>query len=131
MSETAVEFGNFTCSWQMPPKSGRRKNKGSGRAPASARPTTLGPPSGDVTPDNDGEDGTHDEAVSDSEIREAEPREATSSPPRFSQSKEELLMEEIMLLPDRLTSASLTRHRVCMFFHQLPTGRMGSLCHHR
>ena len=87
----------------MPPKPGRRKNKGSGRAPTSA--AALGPPSGDVTPDNDGEDGTHDEAVSDSEIREAGPREATSSPPRFSQSKEELLEEDIALLHHRLKTA--------------------------
>ena len=89
----------------MPQKSSRRKNKGSGRAPASARPAALDPPSGDATPDNDGEDGTPDDAGSGSEIREAEPREATSSIPRFSQNKVELLEEEIMLLRDRLATA--------------------------
>ena len=65
----------------------------------------MGPPSRDVTSDNDDEDGTHDEAGSDSEIREAGPREATSSPPRFSQNKVELLEEEIALLRVRLTTA--------------------------
>ena len=61
---------NYACSWQMPAKSGR------------SRPAVR---------TNDDEDGTHDEAVSDSEIREAEadireagPREAPSSTPRFS-----------------------------------------------
>jgi hypothetical protein len=87
----------------MPLKPGRRKNKGSGRAPTSA--AALGPPSGDVTPDNEDEDGTHDETVSDSEIREAGSREATSSPPRFSQSKEQILEEEIALLHERLKTA--------------------------
>jgi hypothetical protein len=57
----------------------------------------LGSPS-NVTPDNDDDDGTHDEAGSDSEIREAGPREATSSPPHFSQNKVELLEEEIKML---------------------------------
>ena len=66
MSEIAAAFGNYTCAWQMPPKSGRRKYKGPGRAPASARSAALGPPSGDATPDNDGEDGSHDDAGFDS-----------------------------------------------------------------
>ena len=103
VSETAVVFGNFACSWQMPATSGRRKNKGSGRAPTSA--AALGPPSGDATPDNDGEDGTHDDAGSDSEIREAGPREATLLTPRFSQGKVEILEEEITMLRDRLATA--------------------------
>ena len=91
MSETAVVFGNFASSWQMPAKSGGRKYRGPGKATTSARSAAMDPPSGDVTPDNDGEDGTHDDTGSDSEIREAGPREATSSTPRFSHDKVELL----------------------------------------
>ena len=87
------------------PRSGRHKNRGSRRAPASAQPAALGSPSGNVTPDHDDGDGTHDEAGSDSEIREAGPREATSSPQPFSQNKVELLEEEIKMLQDRLTTA--------------------------
>ena len=98
MSETAAAFDNYARSWQMPAKmpakTGRRpRHRRSGHLPTLA--TSLGPPS-------EGEDGTHGEAVSESDLREAdvdlgEPdvdldeagapeagaRQSSSPPPRF------------------------------------------------
>ena len=87
------------------PNSGRRKYKGPGRASASARSAALGPPSEDATPDHDVEDGSHDDAGFNPEIKAAEPREATSSTPCFSRDTVELLEEQITMIRDRLATA--------------------------
>ena len=89
----------------MPAKSGgrRSKHRRSGQLPTLA--TSLGPPSGFAASTDEDENGTLDEAVSESELREAdddlreaESQEAPSSTPRLSPEDVAQLHAQIELL---------------------------------